>query len=113
MITDENSDLMGLNGDWDSDLTKLMLSVTLTRFLTARLVDYLLHEGQGKAKNIRETPKLSHQVQNRVPFPIQTPSSLDITRSYPNPRFNILCLKDYMYNNHLYHLAKITKFQHT
>lgn len=64
----------------------------------AKSLDYLLHGGQAQTKSIRETLTLSDKVQNRVPFVIQTPRSLEMTGSYPNPRLNSLHLKDYIHN---------------
>lgn len=70
MFIDENSDLSGLNCEWDSDLTITVnvtltrlcdinninkIDVTLTRFAMARSLDYLLHRGQGQTKSVRVT----------------------------------------------------------
>lgn len=85
-----------------------MVNVTLTRFMMARSLEYLLHKGLGQPKNIRETLKLSHEDQNQATFAVQTLRCLDTTESYPNPRLNgLICII-----NPIYHLAKIKKFQH-
>lgn len=77
-----------------------MANVTLTRFMMARSLDYLLHRGQGQTNSIRESPALSHKVQNGVPFTVHTLRSLGTNRFYPNPRLNDLCFKDYMHNQY-------------
>lgn len=78
-----------------------MANVTLTRFMMARSLDYLLHRGQGQTNRIRESPTLSHKIQNGVPYTVHALSSLGTNRSYPNTRFNDLCFKNYMHNQYL------------
>lgn len=87
-----------------------MVNVTLTRFVMARPLHYLLHRGEGQTASLRETLTVSHEVQHGVPFAAQTPRSLDMTGSYPNPRLNSLCYC--MHINPLCHLAKLTKLEH-
>lgn len=86
-----------------------MVNVTLTRFVMARYLDYLLLRGQGQTKSISETLTFSYKVQKS---PFCCPYSEE-------PKYNQILSQSQTYWFALQGLyrqsfisVRITKFQH-